>query len=85
MTMFTTETVQQLFEFWWLGPLILVDLVAKGFGLWHAAKRGQKTWFIAILVVNSLAILPLIYLFLVARIQNGTTTGASPDQSGSTE
>lgn len=74
MTMFTTDTIQQLMMFWWLGPLILVDLIAKGFGLWHAAKRGQKTWFIAILVINSFAILPLIYLFLVARIQDGSSS-----------
>lgn len=71
MTMFTTQIAQQFFtEFWWLGPLILVDLIAKGFGLWHAAKRGQKAWFVAILVINSFAVLPLIYLFLVARVQD---------------
>lgn len=72
--MFTTDTVQQLMMFWWLGPLIFVDLVAKGFGLWYAAKRGQKTWFIAILLINSFAVLPLIYLFLIARIQDGSSS-----------
>lgn len=70
MAIFTSQTVAQLVEFWWLGPLIILDLIAKGFGLWHAGRRGQKSWFIAILVINSMAILPLIYLFLVIRIQD---------------
>ena len=70
MTMFTTDTIQQLMTFWWLGPLILLDLIAKAFGLWYAARREERVWFIALLVVNSLGLLPLIYLFLIARIQD---------------
>jgi|TARA_Y100000310_G_C20597870_1_gene771434 hypothetical protein len=38
-------------------------IVWKGFGLWHSAKNSQKPWFIALLVINSLGILPIIYLF----------------------
>ncbi|OGM32319.1 hypothetical protein A2803_04050 [Candidatus Woesebacteria bacterium RIFCSPHIGHO2_01_FULL_44_21] len=49
---------------WIVGPLALLDLVLKGFALWRAAKRGQQVWFIALLVVNSLGILPAIYLLL---------------------
>lgn len=49
---------------WFIGPLALLDLVLKGFALWRAAKRGQQVWFIALLVVNSLGILPAIYLLL---------------------
>ncbi len=49
---------------WFVGPLALLDLVLKGFALWRAAKRGQQVWFIALLVVNSLGILPAIYLLL---------------------
>ena len=47
-------------------PLIMVialwTLVLKGYALWHAARNGQKEWFIAILVLNTLGILELIYL-----------------------
>lgn len=49
---------------WVVGPLALLDLVLKGFALWRAAKRGQQVWFVALLVVNSLGILPAIYLLL---------------------
>ncbi|MBT3865537.1 hypothetical protein HOF78_00350 [Candidatus Woesearchaeota archaeon] len=41
---------------------ILWELIWKGLALWKAAKSGQKYWFIAILVVNSLGLLPIIYL-----------------------
>lgn len=42
-------------------------LIWKGFALWKAAQLRHKWWYIAILVVNSLGILEIIYLFLVAR------------------
>lgn len=49
---------------WFLGPLALIDIVLKGFALWKAAKKGQQVWFIALLLVNSVGILPGIYLLL---------------------
>ena len=46
----------------WLGPLVILDLVLKGFALWRAARRDEKWWFVALLLVNSVGILPGIYL-----------------------
>ncbi len=34
----------------------------QGLGLWQAAKNRQKGWFIALLVLNTLGLLPIIYL-----------------------
>ncbi len=48
--------------FIWLTPLIFIDLVLKGFALWKAAKHTQSYWFIALLLVNSLGILPVVYM-----------------------
>ena len=47
---------------WWLGPLVILDLVLKGIALWRAGRNGQKWWFVALLLVNSVGILPGIYL-----------------------
>lgn len=44
--------------------LILVDIVLKLIALWYAARRKQYTWFIALGIVNSLGVLPAIYLIL---------------------
>ena len=46
---------------------IIWSLVWKGFGLWRSAELRQKYWFIAILVINTLGILEMIYLFFIAR------------------
>lgn len=45
-------------------PFVILDLVLRGFSLWKAAKRNQNIWFIALLIINSMGILPLIYLVL---------------------
>lgn len=39
----------------------------KGVALWKAARRAEKWWFVALLVVNSLAILDIIYIFYFSR------------------
>ncbi|OIO49559.1 MAG: hypothetical protein AUJ39_00860 [Parcubacteria group bacterium CG1_02_42_13] len=46
---------------------LLWTLPWKGIALWKAAKLSQKNWFIVLLVVNTLAILDIIYIFAVAR------------------
>jgi len=51
-----------LFKF--LIPIVLIDLILRGFALWKSARKDQNIWFIALLVVNSMGILPLIYLLL---------------------
>ncbi|MBI2086752.1 MAG: hypothetical protein HYT69_01095 [Candidatus Zambryskibacteria bacterium] len=51
----------------WIALVILWILVWKGFALWRAAHLQQKYWFIVILIVNTLGILEIIYLFFVAR------------------
>jgi hypothetical protein len=45
--------------------LILISiwtLIWKGFALWHSAKNEQKGWFIATLILNTMGLLPIIYL-----------------------
>ena len=39
----------------------------KGVALWKAARNSHKGWFIALLVVNTLAILEIIYIFYFAK------------------
>ena len=40
----------------------LWTLVIKGYALWQAAQNKQKWWFIALLFINTLGILEIIYL-----------------------
>lgn len=43
------------------------EIIWKGFGLWRAARNGHKIWFIAILVLNTIGILPIIYYFFFSE------------------
>lgn len=49
--------------------IMLWVLPWKIYSLWTAAKRGDKKWFIVLILVNSLAILDIIYIFVVAKKQ----------------
>lgn len=44
--------------------LVLVDAVLKLIALWQSARRKQIIWFIFLAMINSLGILPAIYLIL---------------------
>jgi len=37
------------------------------FALWTAAKTDQRNWFIAMLIINTVGILDIIYLFRFAK------------------
>lgn len=41
---------------------IVFTVALKGYALWHAAKRGQIWWFVAIVIFNTLGILELVYI-----------------------
>ena len=43
----------------------LIIIILKGYALWHAARRDDKVWFIILLVVNTIGILELVYLFFI--------------------
>lgn len=46
---------------------VLWTLPWKGVALWKAARLYHKWWFIVLLIVNTLAILEIIYIFFIAR------------------
>lgn len=56
-----------------LGPLLLLLLAWtffwKGLALWHAGRRDQAVWFIVLLLVNTLGILEIVYLFAVLKLK----------------
>ncbi len=47
--------------------VVLWSIFWKGLALWHSAQRGQRWWFIIMLVINTAGILEIIYLFGVAK------------------
>lgn len=52
---------------WILTLLSLWVIPWKGYALWIAARKGAKWWFIAILVINTLALLEIAYIFYFSK------------------
>jgi len=45
------------------------SLIWKGIALWKAARAGSKNWFVALLVINTLGILEILYIFVLSKKQ----------------
>lgn len=52
-------------------PLVFIaaiwSIVWKGIALWKAARNGSKPWFIAMLIVNTVGVLEILYIFLFSK------------------
>ena len=55
-------TVVLPFAPWVLAVAAAWSLVLKAFALWHAARGGQKAWFVVLVIVNTLGVLEIVYL-----------------------
>lgn len=53
----------------WVAFVIIMvwSLFWKGCALWTAGKNDQKRWFIALLVLNTVGILEIFYIFYIAK------------------
>jgi len=59
-------------------PILLWTLPWKGIALWKSARNGHKKWFIALLIINTLAILDIAYILYFSKQkekQNDRLTG----------
>ena len=52
----------------WLIALIgLWTLPWVGIALWKSARRGEKWWFIIILLTNTIGLLEILYIFVFSK------------------
>jgi methionyl-tRNA synthetase len=52
----------------WGLMLLLAWIIAwKGLALWKSARLKQPVWFIVLLVVNTLGILEILYIFVFSK------------------
>jgi hypothetical protein len=47
--------------------VLVWSLYWKGMALWKAARATDKVWFVVLLLVNTLGILEIIYIYLVRK------------------
>ncbi len=56
---------------WVLLLLLAWSVVWKGLALWKAARRNEKGWFIALLIINILGLLEMLYIFVITPWMDG--------------
>ena len=47
--------------------LIVWSVAIKGYALWTAARRGEKWWFISIMLLNTIGLLEVFYLLVIVH------------------
>lgn len=64
-------------------PLVIVlaalwTLPWKGISLWRAARAEQKKWFIALLIINTLGLLEILYIFVFGKKKKEIAAAKTP-------
>lgn len=42
--------------------ILIWEIIWKGIALWKSARRNEYAWFIILLIINTIGILPIIYI-----------------------
>lgn len=50
-----------------LVAVIIWSLIWKGIALWKAARNDSKPWFVVLLLLNTVGILEIIYIYGIAK------------------
>lgn len=50
---------------------IIWTIIWKGIALWRSAKNDDKYWFVALLVINTLGILEICYIYFFSKEKRG--------------
>lgn len=56
------------FSIYLLYLILAWSLFWKGWALWVSARRNEKAWFIILLIINTLGLLEIFYLFIYSRL-----------------
>jgi|WetSurSiteA1Bulk_404760.scaffolds.fasta_scaffold02542_3 hypothetical protein len=50
-------------------PIVSIwSLAWKGYALWVAARKESKIWFVVILVLNTIGLLEILYIFVLSKV-----------------
>ncbi|PNX50801.1 MAG: hypothetical protein BV456_05415, partial [Thermoplasmata archaeon M8B2D] len=58
------------FSAWWFFPVLVWIVIWKAIAMWRAARNNQMVWFIVCLVINTIGLLPMIYLAFFQKDRN---------------
>lgn len=52
---------------WMIYAMVIWTLPWKGVALWKSARFKDKWWFIALLVINTIGVLEILYIFVFSK------------------
>lgn len=52
---------------WFITLVLAWSLAWKGVALYKAARLEQKAWFVALLIINTVGILEIFYIFIFSK------------------
>lgn len=52
---------------WWILLLFVWSTAWKAWALWIAAKKDQKVWFLIFIIVNTVGVLEIFYIFYFSK------------------
>lgn len=59
---------------WLLGVVFAWGLAWKLIALWKSARKGSVAWFVVLALLNTVGILPILYIFVFSKLKSGKTT-----------
>lgn len=59
----------------WLITSVLIiisiwSIIWKGIALWKSSKKDHKIWFVILLIVNTLGILEILYIYVFSKMMD---------------
>ncbi|MFA5386546.1 MAG: DUF5652 family protein [Candidatus Paceibacterota bacterium] len=66
--MFNQALPQSFLAHPWIFWLVMIwTLVWKGLALWKAARKNHSIWFVVLLVLNTVGILEILYIYVFSE------------------
>jgi hypothetical protein len=62
---------------WIIYAIVTWTLPWKGIALWKAAKNGSKVWFVILFLINTLAILDIVYIVFIGKEEKKEETSTN--------
>jgi len=52
----------------WIYIILIWTIIWKGFALWKAARKEDKIWFVVLLILNTVGILEILYIYVFSKM-----------------
>lgn len=69
MAYFTEIATQMGISLWLLIIILVWTAIWKLLGLWKSARNNHPIWFVALALINTVGILPILYIYVFSGIR----------------